>query len=112
MHEVAGPLAQALGLPPGLVAATGGGATNVRESWRMFLTTSVAGIVSIIEPVLRAALDAPDLRLDLTHLTAADLASRTRASGSIAAATKTLVDAGWVRDEALRIAREIAGLEE
>lgn len=111
LQELGGAVAAACGVPPVLVAGGGSSQTATRESWRLWIAANVSGVAAIAEAALRDALDSPTLEIGLGGLASADTAARSRAAGSIASATSQLVAAGFEREEALRLARELAGFD-
>ena len=71
----------ACGVPPTLFVPNSDG-TAQRESFRRFLHSSLRPMARIMESELRAKLDSPSLRLDLSEINAADTAGRARAFGA------------------------------
>ena len=67
----------ACGIPPSLMVPNSDG-TAQRESYRRFLHTALRPMARIMEAELRVKLDAPNLRLDMADLHAADSESRSR----------------------------------
>ena len=67
----------ACGIPPSLMVPNSDG-TAQRESYRRFLHTALRPMARVMESELRVKLDAPNLRLDLADLHAADSEARAR----------------------------------
>ena len=67
----------ACGVPPSLMVPNSDG-TAQRESYRRFLHTALRPMARVMEAELRMKLDAPNLRLDMADLHAADSESRSR----------------------------------
>ena len=67
----------ACGVPPSLMAPNSDG-TAQRESWRRWLHSAIRPMARVMEAELRMKLDAPNLRLDLSELHAADSEARAR----------------------------------
>ena len=72
----------ACGVPISLVAGSSQ-SSALRESFRIFLHSSVAPIARIVEAEFRDKLDAPDLTLSFDALFASDLSGRARAFQSM-----------------------------
>ena len=85
----------ACGVPPSLALLPADGASQ-RESWRRFGIT-VGAVGRLVEEELQRKLDAPDLALDFSAMSASDVVSKARAVGSL---TKSGVEV----DDALAIA--------
>ncbi len=67
----------ACGVPPTLLVPNSDG-TAQREAYRRFLHTSLRPMARLVETELRMKLDAPNLRLDMGELHAADSEARAR----------------------------------
>ena len=91
-------IAAACGVPPALLI--GGDSTGLRESFRVFLHSTIQPLARLILDELRAKLDEPDLSLSFERLAAGDITGRARALGQ-------MVKAGVPLEEA----RRLAGLE-
>ena len=95
----------ACGVPPTLFVANSDG-TAQRESFRRFMTTALQPMARIMEAELRVKLDAPNLRLDLTALAAADVAGRARSFKAFCAAGMDPEDAA--RETGVTLEKEIS----
>ena len=76
MHVLA-----ATGVPTDLVARADG--TSRRESWRQFLSGTIAPVARLVASELAEKLDAPGLELTFDDLRASDLTGRARAFGQL-----------------------------
>ena len=88
-------VAAACGIPPDLIEA-GTDSAGQREAYRRWLWSSIVPVGRIVSEELSAKLDA-SIALTFDRLGAGDLQGRTRSA-------KQLVEAGWSREEAARIA--------
>ena len=68
----------ACGIPPSL-ATTPADGTAQRESFRRFLSSTIAPVARLVERELGEKLDEPGLRLEFEELRASDVQSRARA---------------------------------
>ena len=93
--DVGRAVAAACGIPPDLIEA-GSDSAGQRESYRRWLWSSVVPVGRLVAEELSAKLDAP-IAFTFDRLGAGDLQGRTRSA-------KQLVEAGWDRAEAARIA--------
>ena len=93
--DVGRAVAAACGIPPDLLEA-GSDSAGQRESYRRWLWASVVPVGRLVAEELSAKLDA-DVSFTFDRLGAGDLQGRTRSA-------KQLVEAGWDRAEAARIA--------
>lgn len=71
----------AYGVSPALFGASDG--TSAREAWRQCLHSFLMPLARGVEDELREKLDAPELRLDFSALSASDISGRARAFGSM-----------------------------
>lgn len=78
----------------------GGDSTGLRESFRVFLHSTIQPLARLILPELQAKLDELDLALSFERMMAGDITGRARALGQ-------MVKAGIELSEA----RRLAGLE-
>ena len=94
----------ACGLSAALFGLSSDG-TARREAYRQALHIGVQPVVRLIEAELRGKLDAPDLALDLTRLSAADTQGRARAFKSLVDGGMNPVDAA--ENTGVRITRPV-----
>ena len=97
-RDVGANICSALGVPPALY--TGGGAGDMRESYRQLLVAGIQPLASIIMAELSEKLEVP-VSLSFRKLQAADVAARARAYGSLVQAQLDKV-----------LALELSGLED
>ena len=71
----------AFGISPALFGASDG--TSAREGWRQCLHAFLLPLAEGVQDELRRKLDAPDLRLDFSALSASDITGRARAFGNM-----------------------------
>lgn len=91
--EVQDSIFSACGLPPGLLAS--GSESSVRDSWRLFLAATIGPVTKVVEEEIGEKI--LPVKMSLTELRAADVATMARA-------THSLQQAGFERDTAAKMA--------